>query len=236
MAMKQLTRILAATAVAMAMGTAAQAHNVWLEADTSGGYLVQFGGHEGQLETYPADKLKSVQAFDRRGRKIEVTLEPRADGVRVKPERQAAMLAAHFDNGFFSKVEGGAMVNQPMTENPGATSGVHALKYHKTIIQWGVIAKQSLGQQFEIVALTADTPHAGQPLRVRVLFDGKPIGGIRLSLGEKGAAVTTAADGTAAVTPLAGNNQLLAIRRVPVVGEPRTTSRSWEYLLAFPVH
>ncbi|WP_428001544.1 DUF4198 domain-containing protein [Acidovorax sp.] len=230
-----IPRVLAATLLALQLG-AAQAHNVWLEADASGGYLVQFGGHEGQLETYPADKLKSVQAFDRRGRKIDVALEPKPDGVRVKPERQAAMLAAHFDNGFFSKVEGGAMVNQPMTENPGATSGVHALKYHKTIIQWGVIAKQPLGQQFEIVALTADTPHAGQPMRVRVLFDGKPIGGIRLSLGEKGAAVTTAADGTATVTPAAGANQLLAIRRVPVANDPRTTSMSWEYLLAFPAH
>jgi nickel transport protein len=227
--------ILAATSLALTLGTAS-AHNVWLEPDAGGGYLVQFGGHEGQLESYPADKFKSVQAFDRRGRKIDVAVEPRADGVRVKPERQAALLAAHFDNGFFSKTEGGTMVNQPMTENPGATSGVHALKYHKTIIQWGVIAKQELGQQFEIVALTADTPHAGQPLRVRVLFEGKPIEGIRLSLGEKGAAVTTAADGTATVTPAAGNNQLLAIRRVPVANDPRTTSMSWEYLLAFPAH
>ena len=230
-----LALTLAAAALALNLGTAL-AHNVWLEPDAGGGYLVQFGGHEGQLETYPADKLKSVQAFDRRGRKIDVTLEPKADGVRVKPERQAALLAAHFDNGFFSKVEGGQMVNKPMTENPGSTSGVHALKYHKTLIQWGVIAKQPLGQQFEIVALEADTPHAGKPMRVRVLFDGKPIEGIRLSLGEKGAAVTTAADGTATVTPVAGNNQLLAIRRVPVVGDPRTTSRSWEYLLAFPAH
>lgn len=230
-----LLRLLAITAMALGLGTA-QAHNVWLEPDASGSYLVQFGGHEGKLETYPADKLKSVQAFDRRGRKIDVALEPRADGVRVKPARQAAMLAAHFDNGFFSKVEGGEMVNKPMNENPGATSGVHALKYHKTIIQWGVIAKQALGQPFEIVALTAETPHAGQPLRVRVLFEGKPIEGIRLSLGEKGAAVTTAADGTATVTPVAGTNQLLAIRRVPVANDPRTPSMSWEYLLAFPAH
>lgn len=235
MTSQRLARLVGAAALTLTLGSA-QAHNVWLEPDAAGGYLVQFGGHEGQLETYPADKLKSVQAFDRRGRKIDVTIEPKPDGVRVKPERQAAMLAAHFDNGFFSKVEGGAMVNKPMTENPGATSGVHALKYHKTIIQWGVIAKQPLGQQFEIVALQADTPHAGKPMRVRVLFDGKPIGGIRLSLGEKGAAVNTGADGIATITPAAGTNQLLAIRRVPVANDPRTTSISWEYLFAFAVH
>ncbi|BEU94978.1 DUF4198 domain-containing protein [Acidovorax sp. DW039] len=225
----------ALAALTLSAGTA-HAHNVWLEPDARGGYLVQFGGHEGKLEAYGADKLKSVQAFDRRGRKIDVALEPTSDGVRAKPARQAALLAAHFDNGFFSKVEGGPMVNKPMNENPGATSGVHALKYHKTIIQWGAIAKQELGQAFEIVALSAETPHAGQPMRVRVLFDGKPIAGIRLSLGEKGAAVTTAADGTATITPAAGINQLLAIRRMPVANDPRTTSMSWEYLLAFPAH
>ncbi|WP_423936040.1 hypothetical protein [Comamonas sp. 23] len=59
---------------------------------------------------------------------------------------------------------------------------------------------------------------------------------IRLSLGEKGAAVITAADGTATITPAAGPNQLLAIRRVPVANDPRTTSMSWEYLLAFAAH
>jgi nickel transport protein len=219
----------------LALGTA-QAHNVWLEPDADGGYLVQFGGHEGRLERYPADKLKRVEAFDRRGRRIDVTLTPRPDGMRVRPERQAALLAAHFDNGFFSKTDTGPMVEKPMTENPGATSGVHALKYHKTIIQWGAIAKKALGQPFEIVALEADTPHAGEPMKVQVLFDGQPIGGIRLSLGESGTPVTSAADGTATVVPAAGPNQLLAIRRVPVPGDPRTTSLSYEYLLAFPAH
>lgn len=71
---------------------------------------------------------------------------------------------------------------------------------------------------------------------MRVLFDGEPIGGIRLSLGEKGTAVTSAADGSATVTPAAGTNQLLAIRRMPVAGDARTTSLSYDYLLAFPAH
>lgn len=230
------TSLAALIAAAGLHAPAAQAHNVWLEADAGGGYTVQFGGHEGQLEAFDAAKLKSVQAFDRRGRQIAVTLTLKDGGVRVLPAHQAALLAAHFDNGFFSKVGEGAMVNKPMTENPGATSGVHAVKYHKTIIQWGAIAKKPLGQPFEIVPLTHETPHAGQPLPVQVLFDGKPIEGIRLSLGEKGAPVTSAADGTATVTPAAGANQLLAIRRMPVVGDARTTSLSYEYLLAFPAH
>ena len=73
-------------------------------------------------------------------------------------------------------------------------------------------------------------------MRVRVLFGGQPVEGVRLSLGEKGAPVMSAADGSASVTPVAGMNQLLAIRRLPVTGDARITSRSYEFLLAFPAH
>jgi len=223
-------------AVALAAMPGAWAHNVWLEPDAAGGYLVQFGGHAGQREAFDASKLKSVQALDRRGRPIEVAVVPVAGGVRVQPARQAALLAAHFDNGIFSRVGEGPMVEKPMDQHPGATGGVHAVKYHKSIIQWGVVAKKPLGQPFEIVPLAHETPHAGQPLRVQVLLDGKPAGGIRLSWGEQGAPVTTAPDGTATVTPVAGPNQLTAIRRAPVGGDARFTSLSYEYLLAFPAH
>lgn len=128
------------------------------------------------------------------------------------------------------------MVNKPMNDNPGATSGVHAVKFHKTFIQWGVISKKPLGQTFEIVALSHRTPHAGDAVQFQVLLHGQPTEGVRVSLGEKGAAQTTDAQGLVTVRPAAGSNQLLAILRQPVAGDARTTSQSYEYLLAFPAH
>lgn len=225
----------AACALALAMGTA-QAHNVWLVPDAQGAYLVQFGGHEGKLEEVQADKLTSVTAYDRRGRRIDVSTKAAADGVRVTPTREPAMLAAEFDNGFFSKTDSGPMVNKPMDQNPGATSGVHAMKFHKTVLQWGLIARKELGQTFEIVGTDSKDPVAGKPLKVKVLKDGKPLAGARLSIGEDGTPVTSAADGTATVTPVEGRNQLLAIIRIPVQGDPKTTQRSYEYLFAFQTH
>ena len=230
------SRVATALAVmAFGMG-AAQAHNVWLVPDAQGAYLVQFGGHEGKLEEFNSSKLTSVTAYDRRGRKIDVATQAATDGVRVKPEREPAMLAAEFDNGFFSKTDSSAMVNKPMDENPGATSGVHAMKFHKTVLQWGLIARKELGQTFEIVGTQSKDPQAGKPMQVKVLKDGKPIAGVRLSLGEDGTPVTSAADGTATVTPVEGRNQLLAIIRMPVTGDAKTTQRSYEYLFAFQTH
>ncbi|PZP97310.1 MAG: DUF4198 domain-containing protein [Variovorax paradoxus] len=233
--MTPIRSIFAITAMALGMG-AAQAHNVWLVPDAQGAYLVQFGGHEGKLEAFDSDKLRSVTAYDRRGRKIGVATQAATDGVRVKPEREPAMLAAEFDNGFFSKTEGAPMVNKPMDQNPGATSGVHAMKFHKTVLQWGLIARKELGQAFEIVGTQSQDPQAGKPMQVKVLKDGKPIAGVRLSIGEDGPPVTSAADGTATVTPVEGRNQLLAIIRMPVQGNPKTTQLSYEYLFAFQTH
>ena len=218
----------------------AQAHNVWLEADANGAYTVQFGGHAGKLETFPIEKLQSVKAYDRRGRKIDVKIEAMPGGARVTPasnnNKQAAMLSAEFDNGFYSKVGDGPMVNKPMNENPGATSGVHALKFHKTLIQWGVIAKQELGQKLEIVAVSHKAAHAGEVVQFRVLFDGRPRKGVRVALGESGTPVASDAQGLVSLVPAVGSNQLLAILRLPVEGDLRVTQVSYEYLLAFPAH
>src|SRR5256885_17236347 len=89
-----------------------------------------------------------------RARRIDVAVQPVPGGARATPARKAALLAAHFDNGFFSRVGEGPMVEKPMTENPGATSGVHALKFHKTILEWGPVTREKLGQTLEIIAKT----------------------------------------------------------------------------------
>ena len=236
-----IRRVRAAWALSAALSAcfvplSGHAHNVWLEPDARGAYTVQFGGHEGQLEQFPFDKLKSVHAYDRRGREIGVEVLPAPGGAKVIPQRQPAMLAAAFDNGYFSKTDTGPMVNKPMNENPGATSGVHAVKFHKTLVQWGVVAKRELGQAFEIVALQAETPKAGEPVVLQVLFEGRPIEGIRVSLGENGQVTHSDAKGQVSIRPVAGMNQVLAIRRVAVADNPRTTSTSHEYLFAFPAH
>ncbi|MDA7417694.1 DUF4198 domain-containing protein [Xenophilus arseniciresistens] len=228
---------LVALALSLAFAApATHAHNVWLTPEADGSYIVQFGGHKGQLEDYPAHKLTSVTAYDARAHPMAVQTQPTPQGVKVRPQGQAALLVAAFDNGYFSKTDTGPMVNKDMTQNPGATSGVRALKFHKSVIQWGYVARMVVGQPFEIISARADHPHAGSPMRVKVLKDGKPIEGVRLSIGENGPPVHTARDGTATVIPVQGRNQLMAILRMPVTGDPKTTSLSYEYLYAFEAH
>lgn len=222
----------AAAAALWFVAGAAQAHTAWLEPAGSG-WLLRFGGHEGQTEGYAPDKLKAVAAVDAQGRAVALERSVQADGVRVTAQG-AALLTLHFDNGFFSRAEGGRSVNLPMDRNPGATRGTHAVKYGKTVARWGEVVTRPLGQPFEVVPLSAQPPRAGQPLRVRVLIDGRPAAGIEVARGDAGVdGVRTDAAGVASFVPRAGQNRLWSGRRTPVGNDARMTELSVEYVLLF---
>lgn len=231
-------RLRGATAVAaLCLSGAALAHNVWLEPDADGNYLLQFGGHAGQLEAFDHAKLQGVTAYDRRGRSVPAQVRAVAQGLQVHPDAQAALLAVELDNGFFSGQSGSpAMRNLSMDQNPGATRGVWARKYHKTLIVWGAVARKELGQKFEVTPQQGRVPHAGEKVLLQVKLDGQPLAGVRLSQGEHGNPVTTDAEGLARVPVVAGTNTIQAIYRMPVQGDARTTELSFEHLLRFAVH
>lgn len=234
-ALRLLRCATAAAAAGLLLG-AAQAHNVWLEPDAQGGYVMQFGGHEGKLEDVDPAKLQRVHAYDLRGRSVPTEVQRLPGGIRVTPDAKAALIAVELDNGYFSAGPDGEMQPLPMDRNPGAVRGVHARKFHKTVVQWGALMQKPLGQLFEVVPQQGKAPHAGEPLRLQVLLNGKPQAGVRLSWGEHGSPVTSDAQGMATVVPAPGTNSLQAILRVPVQGDARTTEDSHEYLLRFAAH
>lgn len=216
---------------------AAQAHNVWLEPDAQGGYLIQFGGHAGQLEAFDPAKLQSVRAFDRRGRSADARVEQAPQGLRVLPAPEAAMIAVELDNGFFSGGgSAGAMRNVPMDQNPGATRGVHARKFHKTVIVWNALTQRDIGQFFEVTPLHGRAPHAGDWLELQVQLQGKPLAGATVSLGENGPPAKTDAQGRAKIQTARGTNHMQVIYRQPVQGNPQITERSYEALFSFATH
>ena len=219
----------------LAMHAGAHAHKVWLEPDAQGGYLVQFGGHEGRLEAFDRAKLQSVRAYDGRGRITEAGIEHATQGVRVLPSPKAKMIAVELDNGYFSGSPG-HMRNVPMDQNPGAVRGVHARKFHKTIIDWNALTQRDIGQMFEVTPVQGKPPQAGQWLTFRVQLNGKPLQGARLSVGENGPHALTDALGLARLQVTKGTNHIHAIYREAVPGSTRVTENSYEALLSFAAH
>lgn len=233
-----IARILCTTATAWLLcANPVHAHNVWLVPDAQGGYVMQFGGHEGKTEDFDPAKLQRVHAYDLRGREVPSDVKNVQGGIRVKPDAKAALIAVELDNGYFSSARPeGEMLALPMDKNPGAVRGVHARKFHKTVVQWGAVMQKPLGQMFEVVPQAGQAPHAGQPLTVQVLLNAKPLAGARLSWGENGAPTLSDAQGMATLIPAAGTNILQAIWREAVQGDAKTTQNSYEYLLRFAVH
>jgi len=225
------------SAILACCASAALAHTVWLEpvAQSAGDYRVFFGGHAGQLEPYVPEKLKDVEALDRAGKSLTVSRRITKDGVLLHVDGSPAMIAMHFDNGIHTRPPTGRSVEKPMNEVPGATRATYAVKYHKTIVDWSPPVTRIIGQPFEVVPLSAEQPRAGQPFRVRVLQDGKPVPGVRLGQGEEGTAEdpVTDADGVAAFVPRRGFNRLWAGKRLEATGNPKYTELSYEYSFGF---
>ncbi len=220
-------------ALLLAAVPAARAHTVWLEPGGGAEYLVRFGGHGGALETYSPEKLVAVMALAADGTPAQAVRIDGGDGVRLRVEGEPALLALHFDNGYWSRTADGASVNRPMTEVEGAVSGVHAVKYHKFIVAWSELAARPIGQPFELVPRSGERPRPGEPLALQVLIDGRPAAGIALAFDEEGREAVSDAQGHASLVVRPGVNRIWAGQRVPLSGDARATQRSTEYILAF---
>lgn len=231
------SRQLILSALLAGCASGAMAHTVWLEAvpNAAGDYQVLFGGHAGKLEPYKPEKIKTIEAVDKQGKKLGVKQAVAADGVRLHVDGAPALISMHFDNGIHTKPTTGPSVQKPMNEVPGATRATYAVKYHKTVVDWSPLVTKTLGQPFEVVPLSAQQPAANQPFRVRVLQDGKPVAGVKLGHGEEGTATdpVTDADGVAAFVPKSGFNRLWAGKRIAVTGNPAYTELSYEYSFGF---
>ena len=216
----------------------ALSHTAWLEPTGSEPhtYSFHFGGHNGVLEPYDVNKLKTVEAYDSHGEPLPVDTLTTEGNLSVKVPEDAVLITLHYDNGIWTRDRMGKSVNRPLQEVPGATKASYSPKYHKTIIHWQSSVTHPLGQPFEVTPLSAEQPVAGQPFQVKVTLDGNPVAGVQLGNGEQKSATDgaeiTDANGLATFTPSAGLNKLWAGIRLPVEG-PGYTELSHEYLLTF---
>ncbi len=191
------------------MTPVAQAHDAWIE-PRDGGYVVLYG-HGEKLESYAADKVKSVRAVDGKGRPMAVRVEAAAQPVRVRPKGRPALFVLHFDNGFWSQTtDGWKNVPKNETQNPLASS--HAVKFGKTVLAWNAATPKPQGLQLEILPLSDRQPAAGDSLPVQVRWEGAPLVRARITRAEYGGekVFETDADGKASLPVLSGR-QLIEV-------------------------
>lgn len=211
------------------LGTAAQAHDAWIEPATAGGYTMVFG-HDGKLEAASPNKVLQAQAIDAAGRSLAVRL----DGLQLQVQGQPSLLLLHYDNGFWSRTPEGSK-NLPKNEVPGAVSATHALKYGKTVQVWDAQASRVQGLPVEIVPQAVQAPAAGAQLPLLVLWDGQPLAGATLSWHEAGQdrEAKTDTQGRASVVVAKGRQMVSVSARRPLAGDARADALSVSSALVF---
>lgn len=172
-------RILAAGAAFVLFVPAASAHGVWL-AERWGETGIIYGHGAGD-DPYDPAKVTRLEAFDSAGKPLPIKSEARGKHAVAVAEGEPAVVIVEFDNGFWSKGADGKWVNKGKSAVPGATEAGHYVKYNVSLYGHGDAVPALPAQTLQVVPLANPVElGAGKPLKVRVLFEGKPLAGAEI--------------------------------------------------------
>lgn len=178
-------------------------------------------GFSSNDEAYPVNKIATSTAYDASGRERPAELivhgDPAAGHVKVDVPADAAVLVTVADYGFYARRPEAKWQPVRKRQLSGAAEGLHALKYNTLVLQPDQQGKAH-GLGLEIIPL--EDPLAkrrGDRLRVRLLHDGKPLPGVRLTedfVGDDSRLTApTDADGVTTVTLRASRLNVVAVER-----------------------
>ncbi|SFM05011.1 DUF4198 domain-containing protein [Methylobacterium pseudosasicola] len=196
-----MTRIALFAAAAVAFAAPAAAHDLWLSPGP-GSVMVQYG-HPHEPEMPVASKLTSLIAYQP-ARTVGLTA---TTGTEPVPVLRAALdgdalVAAAYDNGYWVRLTDGSYRNASKRMVPEGEKSQWSVKYAKAAIGPTAPWDRVVGQPLEIVPLEAPASAKGS-IRVRVLFDGRPLSGADV-VATDGATFKSEADQARAATDAAG--------------------------------
>ena len=205
--MKNITRFATAAALAAGMiaSTAAHAHGIWF-AQRSNQLALIYGVGADDLDAVKRLPLvKNISAFDDEGKELPTKLQANGPLLLVDIESQPAIVAAVLDNGMWSKTPDGKWHNKGKDEVPGAIVSEKNYKFavHLRRALSGPLPALP-GQTLQIVPVDKALPlKMGQPLKLRVLYQGKPVKDARVLVDfvndPDAKPVKTAKDGTVTI-------------------------------------
>lgn len=183
--MRKSTKLLAAmTACTWLVSTgSALAHGIWFAQRSNQLALIYGVGAEDLDAVKRLPLVKSIAGYDEDGKPVETKLNPTTDRLLlVNIDNQPAIVAGVLDNGRWSKTADGKWHNKGKDEVPTAVISERNFKY---AVHLRLPLSKPLGplpeQTLQIVPVNAKLPELlGQPIKLRVLFQGKPLAGARV--------------------------------------------------------
>jgi uncharacterized GH25 family protein len=171
--------MLVATGVAACSVINLQAHGVWF-APRSGELALIYG--EGAVDDPIVEsiaRVKSLVAYDASGSPVVTKLIRTDRLLLVDTVQKPVVLAAVFDNGFWTTTADNQEVNKGKRDVPGAKASGHYMKY--AVHLRGDLKKPLgalKGQTLQITPVNANLPkQIGDAVTLRTVFNGKPLAG-----------------------------------------------------------
>lgn len=187
------------------LASTAEAHGIWF-AQRSTQLALIYGVGADDLDAVKRFPLvQNIAGYDADWKPVPTSL--RVDGplVIVDSEDKTSVVAAVMFNGIWSKTPDGEWHKKGRDEVPNATISEKNFKYAVHVT--GPLSQPIpplAGQTLQIVPVNVPLPAMmGQPLKLRVLFQGKPVAGARVLTDmvndPDGKQAKTAADGTVTI-------------------------------------
>jgi nickel transport protein len=235
-------KIISIAALALVIAGSAQAHDLWLE-PAAGGIQAVYGhaGEGGGADRYRVFEVDAVVA----GKPISL-LDGLKSGYDTLPvlalpaaAKEVRVVAARYDGGFWVKTPTGSR-NTSKLNLANVLESRWSLKFAKLVLPGASALGEPVGQRLEIVPL-ADPYRlkAGEALKVRVDYAGKPLPGASLTIGDgktktdQPGKVAADASGIAVIQPLPGMTILTVSHKTGGTAPDLATEDALSATLAF---
>lgn len=211
---------MAAVLLVLVCAAGASAHEFWLQPEGSAWRLVL--GHGDDLQPYRPEVLKKVQAWDARGRPVEVPRAVEGGAVVFRPSSAVVEIDTTVDQGYWVKTVRG-WKNKTRREEPRNVDSYRALEYGRMLLRGTAVEPRGL--PLEIVLQEGDV--------VQVLLRGRPLAGVPVESGHRRLGVTDAEGRARLKLEGSGWTVLAARHREPLEGDPDAAALSLTAVLGF---
>jgi nickel transport protein len=193
-----------AAATCLVATYSAHAHGIWF-AQRATQLALLYGIGADDLDSVKRQSMvQSIAGYDSDWKPIPTKLRVAGPLLLVDSESQPTVVTAVLFNGIWSKTPEGEWLKKGRDEVPNATTSEKNYKYAVRIVGPLTSSIPPLPQQtLQIVPVGAIPQLMGKPLKLRVLFQGKPVAKARVMWDwlndPDGKPVKTAADGTVTI-------------------------------------
>lgn len=157
------------------------AHQAWVE--KKGKKIVVLYGHGDRHDPYDPAKIKEVKGFDIKGKSVPVKIVREKDSVSLSPKGKVAVITATFDGGFSVKTTEGTKKGVSKRDVKEYISATQSVKYCKTFLGPSDVFAEPVGLKLEIIPLKDPLSlKLGDELEMKVLYEGKPVEGVKIGI------------------------------------------------------